>query len=384
VTSTSLDTPTITDTAIVLDIAENVDGVDDLNNNATWTWDTSSSISGEATPVTIDEPELTIDKDADPTVATLGSAIDFSLDIAHSSSSTAPAYDVIVTDVLPDGLAFIPGSITFTGLAPTSYNYDPFTYTLTFNWDVFPLLAEATINFQAAFVGPSPVINAANVEWTSLELDPGVGGIPVQRSPYNIHSTERWYDPLDQTINDYNVSDQIEISEPEELPLTGFIPGVQTVIPVQPAEKAYQTLDAMYLEIPKLGINIPIMGIPYVDNDWDLTWLSDQAGYLEGSTYPGHIGNTAITAHNILADGMPGPFYELSQLSWNDEIILHIDGQKYTYLLRQNLEVYPNDYSTFRYDGYTWLTLITCSGYSDYTEEYLSRTLVKAVLVSVE
>ncbi len=365
-------------------MADNFDGVDDLNNAVTWSWDTNSSISDQATPVTIDEPELTIDKDALPIVATFGTPITFTLDIAHASSSTAPAYDVIVTDVLPAGLTYIDGSIVFTGLAPTSFNYDVNTFTLTFNWDVFPLGAASTIEFQAAFVGPSPVENAANVEWTSLEIDPGLGGIPVQRSPYNIYSTERWYDPADQTINDYAVRDTVTIILPDGLPLTGFKPGIQNVVPVQPVEKAYQNLDAMYLEIPKLGIYIPIMGIPYVEDDWDLTWLSDQAGYLEGSTYPGHVGNTAITSHTILADGTPGPFHELSQLSWNDEIILHIDGQKYVYLLRQNLQVYPNDFSTFIYDRYTWLTLITCSGYSDYTEEYLTRTLVKAVLVRTE
>ena len=384
VTSTSLERLTITYEAVVLDIADNVNGVDDLNNFVTWSWDTNSSISDEATPVTIDEPELTIDKDALPAVATFGTPITFTLDIAHSSSSTAPAYDVIVTDVLPVGLTYIDGSLAFTGLGPTSYNYNPGTFTLTFNWDVFPLGAAATIEFQAAFVGPSPVENAANVEWTSLEIDPNLDGTPVQLSPYNIYATERWYDPADQTINDYAVRDAITIRLPEELPLTGFKPGVQNVVPVQPVEKAYHELDAMYLEIPKLGIDIPVMGIPYLDENWDLTWLSDQAGYLEGSTYPGHIGNTAITAHVILADGTPGPFHELSQLSWNDEIILHIDGQKYVYLLRQNLQVYPNDFSTFIYDRYTWLTLITCSGYSDYTEEYLSRTLVKAVLVRTE
>ena len=125
VTSASLERLTITYEAVVLDIADNVNGVDDLNNAVTWSWDTNSSISDEATPVTIDEPELTIDKDALPAVATFGTPITFTLDIAHSSSSTAPAYDVIVTDVLPVGLTYIDGSLAFTGLAPTSYNYNP-------------------------------------------------------------------------------------------------------------------------------------------------------------------------------------------------------------------------------------------------------------------
>ena len=380
----SLDTLTITYEVIVLDISSNYNGVGNLNNRITWSWDSDSSITGEATPVTIDEPELTITKTARPTIATYGTPIDFTLEVSHANSSTAPAYDVILKDVLPTGLAFVPGSIVTTGLAPTSYDFDAGTTTMIFRWDVFPLAATSTINFQAAFVGPSPVVNEANVEWTSIEIDP-VLNVPVQRSPYNIHSTERWYDPLDQTINDYRVNDEVIIRLPEsELPLTGFSAGVNSEVPAQPVEKSYVDIGTMYLEIPKLGINIPIMGIPYVDENWDLTWLADQAGYLEGTTFPGQVGNTAITAHVVLADGTPGPFEELSSLIWGDKIILHMDGQKYIYELRHNLKVFPNDYSMFYYDGYTWLTLITCEGYDKYTDNYLYRTLVKAVLVKTE
>ncbi|MBI9050869.1 MAG: DUF11 domain-containing protein [Anaerolineaceae bacterium] len=381
-----IDTLTITYEAIVLDIASNSNGVDDLNNALTWSWDTISSISDEATPVTIDEPQLTISKRAQPTTAAYGTPIDFTLEISHAAISTAPAYDVILTDILPTGLAYIPLSATSTGLAPNDMInvYNPATSTLTFEWDVFPLAATSTINFQATFVGPSPVENEASVEWTSIEIDPQLDGTPVQLSPYNIHSTERWYDPLDQTINDYGVRDNVEIRTPAMLPLTGFAPDVASLIPAQPSEKAYFDLEPMYIEIPKLELYLPITGVPYVDDDWDLTWLADQAGYLEGTTFPGQLGNTALTAHVVLADGTPGPFAALSELAWGDQIILHMDGQKYIYELRHNLTVYPNDFSTFYYDGYTWLTLITCEGYNEYADDYLYRTLVKAVLVSTE
>jgi LPXTG-site transpeptidase (sortase) family protein len=381
---TSTEVLSITYEVIVLDISDNYNGVDNLNNTMTWSWDTTSSITASATPVRIEEPEMSIQKTALPTTATYGTPIDFTLEISHAAISAAPAYDVILTDVLPSGLEYVPGTLLVTGLPETSSNYDPATYTITVGWDEFPLAASATITFQAAFIGPSPVENEASVEWTSIEIDPQPSGDPVQRSTHNIHATERWYDPADQTINDYGANSAVSIALPEELPLTGFIPGVENVIPEQPAEKMYDELDTMYLEIPKLGLYMPITGVPYVDGEWDLTWLSDQAGYLEGSTFPGQVGNTAITAHVVLADGTDGPFHDLRSLLWGDEIILHMDGQKYTYELRHNLNVYPSDFSTFTYDGYTWLTLITCEGFNEYTETYDSRTLVKAVLVKTE
>jgi LPXTG-site transpeptidase (sortase) family protein len=284
-------------------------------------------------------------------------------------------------------LAYIPLSATSTGLAPNDMDniYNPTTSTLTFEWDVFPLAATSTITFQATFVGPSPVANEASLEWTSIEIDPQLDGSPEQRSPYNIHSTERWYDPLDQTINDYRASDSVRIQTPDNnLPLTGFKLGESTVLPLQPEAKTYTDLGKMWLEIPKLKLKMPITGVPYVKNDWDLTWLSDQAGYLEGSTFPGQVGNTAITAHVVLADGTPGPFQSIDKLLWGDQIILHINGEKFIYELRQSINVLPSDYSLFRYDGYSWVTLITCDEYNKTTDTYLKRTLVKAVLVKTE
>ena len=387
VTSTAMDTITITYEAVVLDIAANTNGIGDLNNHVTWTWDTISSISDEATPVEIDEPELVVEKTARPTTAMYGTPITFTLEVSHAAISAAPAYDVILTDVLPAGLAYIPLSATSTGLAPNDMDniYNPTTSTLTFEWDVFPLAATSTITFQATFVGPSPVANEASLEWTSIEIDPQLDGSPEQRSPYNIHSTERWYDPLDQTINDYRASDSVRIQTPDNnLPLTGFKLGESTVLPLQPEAKTYTDLGKMWLEIPKLKLKMPITGVPYVKNDWDLTWLSDQAGYLEGSTFPGQVGNTAITAHVVLADGTPGPFQSIDKLLWGDQIILHINGEKFIYELRQSINVLPSDYSLFRYDGYSWVTLITCDEYNKTTDTYLKRTLVKAVLVKTE
>jgi LPXTG-site transpeptidase (sortase) family protein len=314
-----------------------------------------------------------------------GTPINFTLDISHAAISSAPAYDVILTDVLPAGLAYIPLSVSSTGLAPNDMIYDPATSTLTFEWANFPLAATSTISFQATFIGPSPVANLANLEWTSIEIDPQLDGTPEQRSIHNIFATERWFDPPTQTINDYQASASVTIQTPDNnLPSTGFKLGESTVLPLQPKIKTYTDLGKIWLEIPKLKLKMPITGVPYVKNDWDLTWLSDQAGYLEGSTFPGQVGNTAITGHVVLADGTPGPFQNIEKLVWGDQIILHINGEKFIYELRKSTNVLPSDYSLFRYDGYSWVTLITCDEYNKATDTYLKRTLVKAVLVKIE
>jgi len=137
------------------------------------------------------------------------------------------------------------------------------------------------------------------------------------------------------------------------------------------------------LEVPDLGIEIPILGVPVQGDEWDVTWLSNQAGYLEGSAFPTFSGNTALTSHIHLADGSPGPFFRLGELRWGDEIILHAFGQRYVYEVRQVETVRPNDLSVLRHEELDWITLITCSGYDWQQEAYSSRLAVRAVRLKV-
>lgn len=363
-------------TVDVLDIASNVDGVTGINNFVTWTWN-GGTREASAPPLEILEPDMSILKDATPSVALPGSIITFTIDIEHTDISTADAYDVVVTDQLPAGLAYV-GNVVVTGLSYDRFNYDTGTSTITFEWDVFPLLATSSITFQATFVGPPPVVNEASVAWTSIPLDPGV------QSNYNLNSTERFYDPLDPAgVNSYGASSSVTIYRPA-LPKTGFAPGRVTTLPAQPGEKEYRQLDALALEIPRLNVKLPIVGVPTSAQGWDLTWLSNQAGWLEGTAYPTLAGNTGITAHTYLADGTPGPFVNLGSLYWGDKVYIYANGNKYTYEVREVRLLWPEDVSVLRHEEYDWITLITCREYNEKKDDYTYRVAVRAVLVNVE
>ncbi len=363
---------------VVLNISSNYDGVSGLNNNASWNWNgNTSSLSDSAAGVSIIEPDMDITKDVSPSIAPLGSTVTFTLEIYHTTASTADAYDVIVTDILPSGLEYVDGSLTVTGLAPDRYNYDTVTRALTFEWDHFPLTATSTLTFDAVFVGPAPVVNSANVAWTSLPLDPGV------QSEYNPDSTERWYDPADLTgLNSYNRETEVRLDVPA-LPETGFAPGRVTTLPQQPEGKQYANLGDMRLEIPALGVEVPIIGVPLGEEGWDLTWLADQAGWLEGTAYPTWEGNTALTGHVYLADGTPGPFVNLGSLYWGQRIIIYAYGQQYVYEVRSVRKVYPDNLSVLQHKDRDWLTLITCKDYNESQDAYTYRIAVQAVLVEV-
>jgi LPXTG-site transpeptidase (sortase) family protein len=366
---------------IVLDIKANQSG-GSLQNSAVWSWN-GGSLAASASLVNLVEPDLLIDKNSSATEAPYGAAITFTLEVAHATVSSAHAYDVVVTDILPTGLAFVPGSLSFTGLAPTSNSYDPVTFTLTFVWDEFPLGQTARITFEATFVGPAPVVNSTNVYWSSLPIDPTPAG-PVQLSPYNTNATERWYDPLDTAgLNNYGMQDSVRITLPQ-LPETGFAPGVETILPLQPDWFSYADLGDFWIEIPKLGVKLPIVGVPLNGAGWNLTWLGEQAGWLEGSAYPTHAGNSVITAHVFDSNGQPGPFVDLNKLYWGHQIIVHLGGQKYVYEVREVRTIWPSDRKVFQHEKYSWLTLITCKDYDKTTDSYAQRVAVRAVLVSVE
>jgi LPXTG-site transpeptidase (sortase) family protein len=381
---------------VVLNILANQDGLGGLNNSAAWTWGGDEPAAGgdapvagvleaSADPVEIIEPDMDIVKDVSPSVAPYGATINFTFDIYHTPESTADAFDVIATDILPPGLAFVPGSVSVTGLEPTDIIYDEPRTTLYFVWDHFPLGETSFIEFQAIFVGPAPVVNTVNLEWTSLPIDPGLDGNPIEQSEYNEYSTERWYDPPDDAgLNTYGSTSSVSITVPSALPATGFAPGVVSALPAQPVEKAYNAMNGIWIEIPDLGVRLPMLDVPISKDGWDLTWLSNQAGYLAGTTRPGDVGTMGVTAHVSLADGNPGPFQNLRKLFWGNKVIMYAHGYRYTYEVRENRLVLPRDMSVLRQDGYAWMTLITCEGYSSLLDAYTYRVAVRAVLLSVE
>lgn len=169
----------------------------------------------------------------------------------------------------------------------------------------------------------------------------------------------------------------------EELPQTGFAPGKLTALPSQPLDLAY---DPTYvtLSIPDLNVTASVTTVPFRNGAWDVTWLGNQVGYLEGSAYPTWNGNTVLTAHNTTAYDEPGLFADLSQLRYGDQIVIYAYGQAYTYEVREKLVVsQTNLAATFKEQRLDWVTLMTCTDFSPAKGEYVNRLLVRAVLISV-
>jgi type VI secretion system secreted protein VgrG len=172
---------------------------------------------------------------------------------------------------------------------------------------------------------------------------------------------------------------------PAVLPETGFSPRHVTVLSAQPAEKTYADLGNLWLEVPRLNLQMPIVGVPQVDGEWDVSWLGGQAGWLHGSAFPTWSGNSVLTGHVWNAFNLPGPFHELGTLQYSDKVIVHAWGAEYIYEVRSIKFVLPSNVDAMmKHEDKSWVTLVTCQGYDEATDAYKYRILVRAVLVEVK
>jgi LPXTG-site transpeptidase (sortase) family protein len=167
------------------------------------------------------------------------------------------------------------------------------------------------------------------------------------------------------------------------LPDTGFAPNRMTVLPAQTV--SYADLGELWLEIPRLGVKMPIVGVPAKNGEWDVSWLGNQAGWLNGTAFPTLAGNSVITGHVFDAFGQPGLFEHLNWLWYGDQIIIHAGGAQYLYEVRQVTQVTPDELtSIIHHEELPWVTLITCRGYDEASNSYKYRVAVRAVLIEVK
>ncbi len=302
------------------------------------------------TVATIVDPALT--KTGDPAAASVGDTVVFTITVENEGNTDA--LDVEVIDTLPVFLDVIDVTVVPAPAAPpvivgNTITIDFGTVTTT---DFYTITVTTEVNALGA---PPGGTNTVGLTTSSLDED------------------------LTNNDDDFFLA----IGD-GGLPETGFAPGVVTLLPAQPENARYTDLFSLGLEIPKLDVDIPIVGVPKIESGWDVTWLWDDAGYLEGTAFPTWEGNTAITGHVTLPSGLPGPFAGLGTLGWGDEIVINFFGMRYEYSVREVRWVEPDDMSSLGHEELDWVTLITCSGFNEQTGAYNWRTIVRAVLIKVE
>ena len=304
------------------------------------------------TAATISDPAVT--KTGDPSTAVVGDIVTFT--VVVTNAGTANADNVVLTDPVPAFLNIVNVAVAPPGPTPSIVGN---TITVSFGTLTPGQTYTITITTVVNSLGlPPGGTNSVTVSTTSAESDPG--------------------------NNASSALTTVVAATGFGAPATGFAPDRVSRIPAQPESKRYSDLGDLWIEIPGLGLKLPIVGVPITEDGWDVTWLGRQAGWLNGTAFPTWEGNSVLTAHVTLASGRAGPFRTLKNLRWDDSIVIHYAGQRYVYSVRRTASVSPTDPLITRHEERAWLTLVTCQDYDGGAGEYLKRTIVRAVLMAIE
>jgi LPXTG-site transpeptidase (sortase) family protein len=376
-------TMTIRYRVVVLNSASNATG-STLGNQALWSWSGGFSTDA-ATPVNVVEPSLSLTKSASPSVVAPGGVVRYRHVVQHTLATTADAFDLALVDQLPSSLSYATGSLDCNlGVQnPNVCIFDTLSNEMQASWTLaggfVPSGGQAVAEFDAIVSNVpagSSITNSSTLEWSSLP-----GDVSAPQSSFNALSTERYYDPPD-TVNIYGIVASSTVIVPG-LPETGFAPNRITPFSDLGPRLTYGQLAGLRLGIPVLGLDLNIVGVPFEEGEWNVDWLWNQAGYLEGTAFPTWPGNSVLTGHVVLPTGNPGPFHEIGNLRWGDHIVVQAFGQEYVYSVRELTWVKPDDTQTLKHEEDNWITLITCRSYDASTETYRWRTVVRAILLEV-
>jgi LPXTG-site transpeptidase (sortase) family protein len=312
------------------------------------------------TAPTIIDPGVT--KAGDPSQAQVGDTVTYTLFVFNTGDT--PAENVEIEDVIPSFLDIVPPVVvSWTGSGPSP----PVPA---------PSIVGNTITIDFGTVEPT---DSWTVTITTVVNDTGTP--PGGRNEVTLTTSSTDSDPSNNVDGTFT---NIVTPDDQDLPETGFAPDQETDVPSQPANSSYLDLGELWLEIPALDVETSIVGVPLGEDGWDVTWLWDKAGYLNGTAFPTWAGNSVITGHVVLPSGIAGPFAELKDLAYGDSVIVHGWGERYVYEVREMSVVAPNDPSVIRHEEYPWITLVTCEGYDEELKTYRWRVAAHAVQVSVE
>jgi len=290
------------------------------------------------------------------------------------------AVNAAVSDPIPVGTTYVAGSLSCTGASPL-------TTTMSCTYEDPSLAYPRGRVVWTGTVGPeSGATDAASANNELIityreKVNSGVTSVENKATiDSDLNGNGNTTDPGEQNVANAGAS---WAKLPTILPVTGFSPNRETLLPLQTIP--YADLEDLWLEIPRLGVQIPIVGVPQTNGDWDLSWLGDKAGYLNGTAFPTWAGNSVITGHVSVAIGQPGPFVHLNWLWYGDRIIIHTWEADYVYEVRQVTQVAANAISSvFMEEELPWVTLVTCRGYDEASNSFKYRVVVRAVLVEVK
>ncbi len=164
------------------DVPANTNG-DDLTNDASVQYGAGLNSTASA-GVDVVEPLLRVTKTGNVTSGDAGDTVIYTVTVDHvppAPGSTADAFDLVITDVIPAGMTFVGGSLNDTG-AVSADSLSETAGTITAVWSDFPLGSVGEFSFAVTIdPGAQPganLNNTAAAQWDTLPAD----GDPNERT----------------------------------------------------------------------------------------------------------------------------------------------------------------------------------------------------------
>lgn len=231
-------------------------------------------VSGGSQSITLAEPALAIHKTVSSLSANVGDTVTFQ--IAITNTSAIAAYDAVISDTVPAGLSYVPGSIRAIS-GPAGSTSDSGAPALSWGFAALPSGSTAVVAFDARLDGSGPAIitNTASVEWTSTP-----GSNPDERTGTG------------GALNDYNASDSAALQT---------IAYILDKRLVSPADGLAWLGETVRFSITVTNTGVPgLTTIPLTD-----TFDAAQLQFLSASVAPDSAGSGQLSWNNVgpLASG---------------------------------------------------------------------------------
>lgn len=157
-------------------------------------------------------------------------------------------------------------------------------------------------------------------------------------------------------------------------PLPTLTPSAVTVASLTSATPRPQAS----LFLPTAGVTAPVIEVYLDGQSWDVKYLGQNAGHLQGTAWFGQTGNIVLAGHVEMPDGRAGIFAGMSKLNVGDPVILSLSDQQQRYSIASITKVQPDDLSVLYPTEKDRLTLITCDSYDFLQNTYQDRVVVVA------
>ena len=282
------------------------------------------------------------------------------------------------TDLVTEIIDPIPPETTYIGGLNCEAHGTSITTKCVYDSSTNSIIWDGTLGPDAGHTTEEDALNEVIITFKVKTINSKVNEVSNKAKAFWDQNNNGKIDPDDPDVKHKAPAIAAAAVKKPQLPQTGFAPNKETILPPMPANYRYPYVGSLWLEIPRLGLSAPIVGVPKHNGQWDITWLWNQAGWLEGTAFPTWDGNTVLTGHVYLPNGKPGPFVNIHNLHWGDIIVIHAWGERFVYFVENSALIAPDDLQVLKHKDGDWVTLLTCRGYDPSQDTYRWRYAVQA------